>query len=90
MAGGGRRAGRDLLHQQETISPAFYTPPTTKRYYPKTAWPRIGWVNYSEDGAPGELRLSTTRLSGETGRIVTAKTATAHRCFTATGLLRAH
>ena len=54
----------------------IYTPPTTKRYYPKNSLAAqvIGWVNYSEGrGAYGVEAQYDEALSGETGRIVTAK-----------------
>ena len=54
----------------------IYTPPTTKRYYPKNSLADqvIGWVNYSEGrGAYGVEAQYDEALSGETGRIVTAK-----------------
>ena len=55
----------------------IYTPPTTKRYYPgnSLAAQVIGWVNYNVDnhGAYGIEAQYDEVLSGETGRIVTAK-----------------
>ena len=64
----------------------IYTPPTTKRYYPKNSLAAqvIGWVNYSEGrGAYGVEAQYDEALSGETGGSSPPKTATAHRCSTA-------
>ena len=55
----------------------IYTPPTTKRYYPKNSLAAqvIGFVNPNVDnhGAYGIEAQYDDALSGETGRIVTAK-----------------
>ena len=58
----------------------IYTPPTTKRYYPKNSLAAqvIGWVNYSEGRGAYGVEARARR-----GGSSPPKTATAHRCSTA-------
>lgn len=59
------------------LSNSIQTVPTSKRYYPynSLAAQVIGWVNWKNDnkGAYGMEALYEEELSGETGRVVTAK-----------------
>ena len=59
------------------LSRGIYTNPTAKRYYPYStlAAQIVGWVNYNDGnrGAYGLEAMYDDLLSGQTGRVVTAK-----------------
>ena len=58
-----------------SLSNALYSTPTSKRCYPHSslAAPVIGFVNAENEGAYGMEAYYNSVLSGETGRVVTAK-----------------
>ena len=57
------------------LSNALYSTPTSKRYYPHSSLAAqvIGFVNSENEGAYGMEAYYDSVLSGETGRVVTAK-----------------
>ncbi len=59
------------------LSPGIYLEPDTKRYYPNSSLAShiIGFVNSENQGAYGLEALYNSELSGEAGRVVTAKNA---------------
>ncbi|WP_294536202.1 penicillin-binding transpeptidase domain-containing protein [uncultured Pseudoflavonifractor sp.] len=58
-----------------SLSNALYSTPTSKRYYPHSSLAAqvIGFVNAENEGAYGMEAYYNSVLSGETGRVVTAK-----------------
>ena len=58
-----------------SLSNALYSTPTSKRYYPHSSLAAqvIGFVNSENEGAYGMEAYYDSELSGETGRVVTAK-----------------
>ena len=58
-----------------SLSNALYSTPTSKRYYPHSSLAAqvIGFVNAENEGAYGMEAYYDSVLSGETGRVVTAK-----------------
>ena len=58
-----------------SLSNALYSTPTSKRYYPHSSLAAqvIGFVNAENEGAYGMEAYYDSELSGETGRVVTAK-----------------
>ncbi len=66
--------------KENGLSAGIYVLPSSKRYYPygSLAAQIIGWVNYNDGnrGAYGLEALYDEELSGQTGRIVTAKDGT--------------
>ena len=59
------------------LAGGVYLQPTTKRYYPNSTLAShvVGFVNADNDGAYGLESLYNEELSGESGRVVTAKNA---------------